>query len=143
MRHIFYAKVEGGELKIVRKNDYKEAIDSFEGQQVQITIEKKKKTRSLSQNAYYFGVVIPMIQAGLKEQGMKMLKDEVNELLKSKFLQREIVNENDGEIFKYVAGSSELSTSEFMDYIAEIQQFAAEYLNINIPSPGEQLTAEL
>jgi hypothetical protein len=27
-----------------------------------------------------------------------------------------------------------------MDYIAAVQQFAAEFLNVNIPEPGEQIT---
>jgi hypothetical protein len=30
-----------------------------------------------------------------------------------------------------------------MDYIAQVQQFAAEFLNVNIPDPGEQTTLEL
>jgi hypothetical protein len=31
-----------------------------------------------------------------------------------------------------------LNVAEMMDYIAQVQQFAAEYLNVTIPEAGEQ-----
>ena len=142
MKQIFFGKTVNGVPKISRRNEMQEALLAFEGKEFQITIEKKKKSRSLNQNSYWWGVVIPMVREGLKELGMKLSKEETHELLKAKFLQKEIINENTGEIFKYVAGSSELTTSGFMDFIAEVQQFASEYLSINIPAPNEQVNIE-
>lgn len=37
------------------------------------------------------------------------------------------------------SSTAKQNTVEMMDYIAEIQMWAAEYLNITIPDPGEQL----
>lgn len=142
MKFIFYGKTIDGKPKIARRSELEEVLQSFDGKEFQITIEKKKKSRSLNQNAYYWGVVIPSVRAGLHDLGMKLSRQEVHELLKLKFLKKEIINEKTGEVFEYIGGSSELTTSEFMDFIADIQQFASEYLNIVIPSPNEQTNIE-
>jgi len=142
MKLKFAAKVVDGTLKVSRRSEFVEALNGFEGKEITITVEKKKKERSLQQNAYYWGVVIPLTQTGLIETGNKFSKEETHELLKYKFLQQEKVNEETGEIFKYLGGSSELTTTQFMEYILDIQQWAAEYLNIQVPSPNEQLTAD-
>lgn len=139
MKFVFYGKTENGKPKIARRSEMDEVLQSFEGKEWQLTIEKKKKSRSLNQNAYYWGVVIPMVRAALHDLGMKLSRQEVHELLKLKFLKKEIINENTGEVFEYIGGSSELTTTEFMDFIAELQQWSAEYLNIVIPSPNEQV----
>ena len=43
-----------------------------------------------------------------------------------------------GEVHELGYSTANLSTSEMMDYIAQVQQFAAEFLNTVIPDPGEQ-----
>ena len=143
MKLIFFGKVVDGRLKIIRESDFKEAVRSFDGKEVQLVIEKKKKARSLLQNNYWWGVVIPMVQQGFLDTGWKLSKLETHEELLRFFSFDEKVNENTGEVRRFRKGSSELSTSAFMDLIAEVQQFASEYLSINIPDPGEQLTFEL
>lgn len=142
MKFVFFGKTENGKPKIARRSEMDEVLQSFEGKEWQLTIEKKKKSRSLNQNAYYWGVVIPMVRAALHDLGMKLSRQEVHELLKLKFLKKEIINENTGEVFEYIGGSSELTTTEFMDFTAELQQWSAEYLNIVIPSPNEQVNIE-
>ena len=49
-----------------------------------------------------------------------------------------------GKIFAFLGpnGAGKTTTVEMMDYIAAIQQWAAEYLSIEIPDPGEQLMIE-
>lgn len=143
MKYQFLAKVKDGGLKVSRRSDFVDVLNSFEGKDIVITIDKKKNERSLQQNAYYWGVLIPIVQAALKDAGMKMSKEETHELLKFKFLQVEKVNESTGEILKFLGSSAELTTTGFMEFIADIQQWSAEYLNTQIPSPNEQLTADL
>ena len=142
MKFIFYGKTIDGKPKIARRSELEEVLQSFDGKEFQITVEKKKKSRSLNQNSYYWGVVIPSVRAGLHDLGMKLSRQEVHELLKLKFLKKEIINEKTGEVFEYIGGSSELTTTEFMDFIAELQQWSAEYLNVVIPSPNEQTNIE-
>lgn len=143
MKHIFLAKVKDGGLKVSRRSDFVEVLNSFEGKDIQITIDKKKNDRSILQNNYYWAVCVPLVREGLKDAGMKMSKEETHELLKYKFLQVEKVNEETGEVFKFLGSSAELTTTGFMEYIADIQQWGAEYLDIQIPSPNEQISIEL
>ena len=82
---------------------------------------------------------MPMVREGLIDVGYKISKEETHDFLKHKFLVKELVNEETGEILKSIGSTSDLTTSEFMDFIAEIQQWAAEFLGINIPDPGEAI----
>jgi len=118
-----------------------DAIKFFEGQNIVITIQKQKKTRSNNQNAYYHGVVIPIMQICLRDAGYLMTNESVHEMLKLRFLKESIlVNEETGEYLERIKSTTELSTIEFMEYILEIQKFAVEYFNTEIPSPNENLT---
>jgi hypothetical protein len=118
-----------------------DGIKSFEGQNIVITIQKQKKTRSNPQNAFYYGVVVPIMQQCLKDAGYLMTNEQIHEMLKLKFLKESIlVNEQTGEYLERIKSTTELSTIEFMEYILEIQKFAVEYFNTVIPDPNENLT---
>lgn len=139
MNYEIKSNVSGGILKRNR-NLIKDAIQSFEGKDVIIKIEKARKKRSNPQNAYYHSVVIPLVQQGLKDTGNIMTRENVHDLLKLRFLKIQVnVNESTGEFIERIKSTTELSTSEMMDYIAEIQQFSAEYFGIVIPDPNTDL----
>lgn len=84
-----------------------------------------------------------MVREGLIDVGYKVSIAETHDFLKSKFLIKELVNEDSGEILQSVGSTSTLTTSQFMDLIAEIQQWGSEFLNIIIPDPGKQTEIEL
>lgn len=105
-----------------------------------VNVEKYKKKRSLPQNSYYYGVIIPSVLDGLVDMGFNkhdLSNEVVHEMLKEKFLKHDLGNEN-GEFVTIVRSTKTLSTSEFMDYIAEIQQWSSSFLGIYIPEPNEQ-----
>jgi hypothetical protein len=132
--------VADGNLKRNR-NLIIEAIKSFEGKDVLITFEKPKKKRSNPQNAFYYGVIIPIVQNCLKEAGHIMTNESTHDLIKLKFLKEIIlVNEDTGEVVERVKSTTELSTSQFMDFVAEIRQFTNEYFGVDIPEPNENIT---
>jgi hypothetical protein len=56
---------------------------------------------------------------------------EAHDAMRFKFL-----TDMQGELPK-VKSTSELTTVEFLDYIALIQQWASEFLDCYIPEPGE------
>jgi hypothetical protein len=132
--------VADGNLKRNR-NLIIEAIKSFEGKDVLITFEKPKKKRSNPQNAFYYGVIIPIVQNCLKEAGHVMTNESTHDLIKLKFLKEIIlVNEDTGEVVERVKSTTELSTSQFMDFVAEIRLFTTEYFGVDIPEPREAIT---
>lgn len=121
-----------------------DALNSFEGKEIIIKIEKAKKKRSNPQNRHYWGVAIVLLQNALKESGYIMSGNDVHELLKLRFLKETIlVNEKSGEFIERIKSTQELTTTQFLEYILEIQQFSIEYFNVNIPNPNEDLTLQL
>ena len=133
----FFSKVEKGHISDGCRKAITNVLKSLDGKFAKITIEERKKNRSLSQNSYYWGVVIPLIVNLFNENGNNVDADQVHEFLKAevgKLNQKLILP--DGEI-KNVAGSSaKLKTMEFEDYLAKIRAWAAEWGCI-VPMPNE------
>jgi len=143
IRLTYFGKVTD-KLHVYRAKEMQEMIlRNFAGMQVEVTIQKKRKARSLPQLKYYWGVIIPVVQSGLFDAGYKVGKEETHDFLKSMFLKVELVNEQTGEILQSVGSTSKLSTVEAMEYFQEITQWAAEFLNVEIPAPGEQIKINL
>ena len=143
MKFEIYSTVVNGSLK-QNRNLILDALKSFEGKGIVLTIEKRKNKRSNPQNAYFHGVVLPLVYNGLKELGHTMPLADVKDLLKLKFLKVPIfVNEETGEITEKIKNTSELTTTEFMEFVSEIQRWSIENLGVNIPDPNENLKLEI
>ena len=128
-------KVIAGRRRLIQ------ALQSLSGQRVLLTIEKYKRKRTSSQNRYLHGVVFPMLQQRLLDLGWKeaVSIEWVKDLIKYQFLKMETVNEKTGEVITSIRATSSLTTSEMMDFIADIQQWSAETLGLYIPDPNEQI----
>lgn len=48
-------------------------------------------------------------------------------------------NEKTGEVKDCIGKTSGLTKSEFMDFVADVQQWAAESLGIYVPEPNEEM----
>ena len=141
MKTVIESKVMMGRL-VSNRNALSDTFAQFEGKDVAITIEVAKKKRSGSQNRYYHGVVLPLIQNGLKDAtGEHYSHEQVHDLLRHKYLVVDVPFK-DGLFAERVKSSTELSTIEFEDYQANCKVFAAEFLGVVIPEPNEQLTFE-
>jgi len=132
-----------GEIKLP-KRVASEVRKHFIGKDIQVSFSKLKKTRSNEQNRYYWGVVVRMVCEGFSDLGNPVNPDSpedvdmVHEFLKRRFLQPIQVADVNGEAHSLGYTTTQLSTSQMMDYIAQVQQFAVEFLNVIIPDPGEQ-----
>ena len=140
----YYGKVKSDGMKIYRAQEMKEMIlTNFAGKDIELTIQRKRRRRSLEQNAYYYGVVVPVVCAGLQDAGYRVTREATHEFLKATFYKKELVNESTGEVLQTVGSTSQMSTVEMMEYFQEITQWAAEFLNVQIPAPNEQIKIEL
>jgi len=92
------------------------------------------KKRTNDQNAYYWGIVVPLVHEGLRDMGYDEIKtkEDAHLVLRSLFLKKKI---NELEL---VRSTTELKTAEFSAYLEEIGKWAAEYLNVTIPEPNTQ-----
>ena len=138
MTEIFLT-VEDGKISDFKKKELVHAIKSYSGR-VKITVEKARSKRSVNQNAYFHGVVIPMIASKLIDMGFNEAKskDWTKDFIKYNCLLKEAVSEKTGEVIKSLGRTSGLTKSEFMDFVSEVQQWAAEKLDLYIPDPNEQ-----
>jgi len=139
MRIVQNITIRGGNLVLPHRNQLISDITVFEDGDYVLTIEKKSKKRSLSQNAYYWGVVVPLVKKGLNDVGYRMTTETTHDYLKTNFNIIEIANEINGEIISFIGSTTEMSTSQMMDYFAKITEWAAEFLGVQIPEPNEQL----
>jgi hypothetical protein len=128
---IFKAKIENGKLVIENKKLFEVYLYGLNDKEVEVIIRKPKKHRSLKQNAYYWGVVIPLVA---REMGEIEL-EETHDFMRNKFLRKGI--DIKGKRYEITRGTSSLSTVEFEDYLEKCRVWANLALQLNIPLPNE------
>jgi RNA-binding protein YhbY len=94
--------------------------------------------RSLRQNAYYHGVVVPLVRQGLVDAGYDQVteNEEAHEIIKHIFLKREIRSELNDDAITIAGSTAQLTTQKFNDFLGQVIRWAAEYLNVVIPDPN-------
>lgn len=118
-----------------------DSINSYEGKDLLITFEKPKKQRSNNQNAYYFGVILSILQNCIKESwGEVWSKEKAHDFCKLQFNFIERVNESTGEVVKVPKSTTENTTTAQEEYQAEIRNFIKEWFNVDVPLPNEEIT---
>lgn len=117
---------------------FKREVQVFNGKEVVITIRRKRNHRSDQQNRYYWGGVVPIVCEGLNGVGYRITQADTHEYLKHTFLKDKIVNEQTGEYLETIGSTTKLTTTEFMEFIQDIQRWASEFLGVYIPDPNEQ-----
>jgi hypothetical protein len=105
-----------------------------------LQVDNNKK-RTLPQNSFLHGILIPEFKNALNSVGYDEVKTngQAKLIMKSMFLTRETVNKETGEMIKYVQDTSDLTTVELNTLIDEVIKFTAENMNYTIPFPNEQL----
>ena len=117
------------------------AIKSFEGKEVVITIDRLKKKRSNNQNSYYWGVLIPLTKKAILDTwGEVWSIEKTHSYLKENFCFYEKVNESTGEVIKVPKSTTENTTTEMEFYHLEIRKHLLEWFNVDAPEPNENLT---
>ena len=137
--HRFNAKVNKGNLTLTNRPLFSDIISCLKDGDYIMEIKEKKKKRSNSQNSYLWSVVNPMVFRRLVELGHDITIEEAHDFLKANFNYKEIVKPETGEVLKIPLKTSELSTIEFSEYIERVIRFGAEFLDIQIPYPNEQM----
>ena len=122
------------------KGSISKAFEQFEGREITITIEKKRRKRSNNQNSYLWGCVYPLVKIGFFESyGEVFSIEEVHEILKMKFNSIDLINEDTGEVVVAPKSTTKNSKFEQEQYHEHIRNFAKEWFNIYIPLPNEEI----
>jgi hypothetical protein len=140
MKHVLYGTMPlQGKLQC---RPFVEALEHLRGKSVILTVSESKPKRGTQANRYYWGVVVDLIYRALKESGWEINRESTHELLRVRFLSEDHPIGKDGEFVTRVKSTTELNSTEFGEYLEHCCRFAAEYLNVVIPAPGEQMEME-
>lgn len=104
-------------LEIVSPVWYEHQLQKFKaGEMVTIYVSSRKPKRTLAQNAYYWGVYLPLIAKETGEHDIEGL----HRLFSGKFLS-EGIREILGEKVRKTKSTTSLSKSDFSEYIMNIE----------------------
>ena len=139
-----YSKVKDGRLPPATTEAILSDLKEFEGLDVVITIEKKRKGVSKEQRGYYRAVICACFQQGAMEHwGEQLSKDEAHDNLKQACNYKEVVNEETGDVTKITLSTEKLNTFEREIYHENCRKLIYNYFGIVVPLPGEQGNLEL
>lgn len=111
------------------QNTFKTYLLTLKDGQYIFSLKKAKKKRSLPQNAYYRGVVVPIIGNHLGYEA-----EEMHRAIAMKFL---IVHNDDPKKPPTVRSTADLSTVEFNEFLEKVVRWAAIEFSVVVPDPSE------
>ena len=114
--------VRGGKLVLDAPQNYLVELSKLEGQRIQLTIQKERHARSLSQNSLYW-LFLTFIG-----QELGYDTEELHSTFKAMFLT------DRSKEFPIVRSTAKLSTAEFTDYLDKITRKVAE-MGVVLPDP--------
>lgn len=119
-------------LKLNAPVYYQHAINQYKpGDYVTVTVTNKRPKRTVSQNNYYWGAVLPAIAEETGEYDLEAL----HEVFKSKFLAKETV-EMYGTVITKTKSTTDLSVLEFAEFLEKI----ASLTGITLPDSKNYLS---
>lgn len=142
-----YFTISSGRVLYPEPEKFREAIRALPDGVYTNKIEKLYSKRTNRQNAWYWGIVLPMVRDGLKDVGYDCdTVEEAHEICKEQFIiiegrkRKRLINKQTGEIkyLKVFPSTRKLTTVQFKEYTERIVRWAAEYLNIVIPDPDPE-----
>jgi hypothetical protein len=128
--------VRAGKIAIRDKRAYDLGIARLlDGQEVMITIGPVERVRSLRQNNFWWGVIVPLFA-----EHCGYTHEEMHAALKAELLPvRHLLHDQHGEILREIitpGSTASLSTEQFNALIERAQQLGAE-MGIVVPDPNQ------
>ena len=109
------------------------------GKRLIITLKEQKRKRSLNQNSYYWGYVLPPLVAMFRDAGNNVDAEDVHSYLKEHVGKlKQVFVTADGEILTGAGSTAKLSTVEMEVYLEKVRAWATEY-GVAIPLPNESV----
>lgn len=133
----FYGTVdENGAMKWFSPSYVRGIFSKLIGKDVEITVQKMTRKRSLDQNAYYWSTVIDIAFAIYQGEGNKhMDKEAVHEDLMRRFAPREPVVLKSEVVGHKLTRTSAMTTVQMKEYIEAIAEWLAVDYSVNLPPP--------
>lgn len=130
--------ITDGKIDVHPRKRIAEYIETCGLDAVEITVDAFKKTRSVKQNRYYWGVIVDTFRTILEDAGQSMHPSGVHEALAAEVgMLKKIAFGFDGQPIVYTQSTTDLTTVEFENYMEKCRAFAAEQYGLVIPLPNE------
>ena len=100
-------------------------------------IRKYRPRRTDRQNSFYWPCFVHPFGQFLREQGQPVTDDEAHEILKHKFLKREVVDESTGEVMTFTGSTTKLDTKEFNEYLDNVAAWLHDFFGVVMPDPTD------
>lgn len=125
--------------KIINMNDLKQFFNKMKDGK-HLLISKDYRKRSLSQNAYYWAVMVPLIRRGLYDAGYDEVRtdEDAHKVIKHIHLKKRIVSKQTGDVIDIAGSTTKLTIPEFNEFIEAVCKWSAEFLGVSIPSPHQE-----
>lgn len=125
-------EVKGGKFVGLKgRDEFTAAMRRFPDGIIGVRFEVLREKRSLQQNRYWHGVVIPLFA---EHCGYEL--DEMKDALSLKLIPKEVVDMDTGEVRIVPGHTSDLNTKQFNEMIERAQRLGAE-MGIYVPDPNE------
>lgn len=136
----FFSRVTNGKLAEGVSITLRELIKKMEGKNLVITVKEQGKRRSDKQNAFYWGVVIPLVKQLFEGAGTTCTPEDVHCYLKEHVLgMMKVMVLPDGSRRAVVESSTKKDTKEWEDNMEKIRAWAAQW-GVVVPYPNEYLS---
>lgn len=121
--------------KFTNWEQFLKELEQFEGKKVIYTIDSTRP-RSIQQNRYYRGVVLPYVKKFLEEKlDGKFNSEDIHHELKQNFLGERVVMFGD-RVVRRPLSTTELTTQQFVEFTDRIKMRFAED-GLIIPDPNQ------
>jgi len=125
-------------------NRIQEAMHSFEGKTLTLSLKVSRKERSNNQNAYYWAVIVVIWTKLIQDEwGEFYSAMDTHDFLKYNCNYEEKVVHDTGEILRMSKSTKENTTVDQEEFHERARRLAMEMFNTEIPLPKEQTTMKL
>lgn len=130
MKHIF-TRIENG--KIVEAEQLRNLLAKHHGKDVKITVERKRKNRSLNQNSFMHGPFLESLAEMFADFGHDYEPEFVKDIFKKQFGVKREVKMPDGSIEMVEVSTAKWSTTECETAMERARRFYAPFYQLPYP----------
>jgi hypothetical protein len=131
----FVAKIKDGRLPIEVAREISAVIKGMEGATIRLTLKTVKPRRTLSQNDYYKGFIIPQFIKWARQYGNNLTKETADQVLKEMVGYVDTLTMPDGSQRDIPKHTAEEEKSEMADFITNVTGALAVDWGLTLPPP--------
>lgn len=133
-----WAKVTGGSIAPEKWGELRQYLTSHEGKDILIQIDRKRKPRSLAQNAYFHSYFMDEVWAMYLDKGNDFSRELCKEIIKEMFGPKRTVIQPDGRIDTIAVSTSQWTAEEAENVMDQVRAWAAQF-GYTIGTPNDHL----